>query len=365
MRIGIIGAGQLGQMLGHAARDLGYDCCFVDPAEAPPAAGVGRVIRARFDDETALRQLANFADVITYEFENVPVTALRAIEDTINIYPPPDALARAQDRLAEKRLFDALRIPLPGYRRVDSRADIDRAAADLGLPLVVKTRRFGYDGKGQVVIRRASDVDDAWPAFDGKPAIAEAWVDFDFEVSIIGARNPDGDVVTWSLTANEHVNGILHTSRAPCEAEALTETANRYVVRLLEHLDYVGVLALEMFVVGDTLLANEYAPRVHNSGHWTIEGAESSQFLNHLLTITGRGARSTTNRGHAGMFNLVGTIPDAVRKLADCGFYLHDYGKTPRPGRKLGHVTVVAPTAAERDARLAEIVRTAAESHPL
>ena len=365
MRIGIIGAGQLGQMLGHAARELDYECRFVDPAESPPAASTGRVIRAAFDDDSALRQLADYADVITYEFENVPVAALRRISDTVNIYPPPDALEHAQDRLAEKRLFDALAIPLPGHRRIDSRADLEQAASELGLPLVIKTRRFGYDGKGQKVLRHESDIGDAWRAFDGKAAIAEAWVDFDFEVSIIGARNPDGDIVVWPLTVNEHVNGILHTSRAPCNDTALAQTANGYITRLLEHLDYVGVLALELFVVGDRLFANEYAPRVHNSGHWTIEGADSSQFLNHLLAITGRRARPTSCRGHAGMLNLIGSIPDAVREVAANGAHLHDYGKAPRPGRKLGHVTVVASSAGERDARLAEIAQSVTQSTPV
>ncbi len=365
MRIGIIGAGQLGQMLGHAARELDYDCCFVDPADAPPAASTGRVIRAPFDDQNALAKLADFADVITYEFENVPVAALRKLRDTISIYPPPEALEHAQDRLSEKRLFEVLGIPLPGYRRIDSRQDIEQAASDLGLPLVIKTRRFGYDGKGQQVLRSAADIDAVWPAFDGKAAIAEAWVDFAFEVSIIGARNPDGDIVTWPLTVNEHVGGILHTSRAPCREPALESTANDYIRRLLEHLDYVGVLALELFVAGDRLLANEFAPRVHNSGHWTIEGAESSQFLNHLLTITGRRARSTAIRGHAGMLNLIGSIPDTVRAVAKNVGYLHDYGKSPRPGRKLGHVTVVADSASERDARLAEIAQSVTQCTPL
>ena len=362
MRIGIIGAGQLGQMLGYAARDLGYQCCFVDPAETPPAALTGPVIRAPYDDEAALETLIEFADVVTYEFENVPLSALENLGDRISVYPPPDALAHAQDRLAEKRLFDLLDLPLPGYRRVDRRADITDAAADLGFPLVLKTRRFGYDGKGQHVIRNSSDADDAWPAFEGRPAIAEAWVPFDFEVSIIGARSPDGDIVSWPLTVNEHVNGILHKSTAPCGDGALAETANRYVGRLLQHLDYVGVIALEMFVVGDRLLANEFAPRVHNSGHWTIEGAESSQFLNHLLTITGRRARPTTPVGHSGMLNLIGEIPEAARNAAQRGCHLHDYGKSPRPGRKLGHVTVVAPTSGERDARLAEFARVISAS---
>lgn len=362
MRIGIIGAGQLGQMLGHAARDLDYECCFLDPAARPPAASVGPVIKARFDDPGALRQLADFADVITYEFENVPVAALRTLQDSISVYPPPDALRHAQDRLAEKRLFDTLAIPLPRYRRIESPGDIAAAAEQLGLPLVIKTRRFGYDGKGQMLVRQPSEFDAAGSAFAGKAAIAEAWVDFDFEVSIIGARSPDGEIVVWPLTVNEHVGGILRISRAPHQDDALAGVAEQYITRLLEHLDYVGVIALELFVVGDQLLANEYAPRVHNSGHWTIEGAETSQFLNHLLAITGRAPRSAASRGHAGMVNLIGAIPDAIRTMAATDCYVHDYGKTPRPGRKLGHVTVVAASARDRDARLAKIGKSVTES---
>lgn len=365
MRIGIIGAGQLGQMLGLAARELDYECCFLDPAPQPPAASTGNVICAPFDDPAALRKLADFADVITYEFENVPVAALLALQDDISIYPPPTALQHAQDRLVEKTLFNELDIPLPKYRVIDQREDLDMAADDLGLPMVVKTRRFGYDGKGQAVVTDAYSRDRAWEMFSGRDAIAEAWVEFDFEVSIIGARNPDGVTVAWPLTRNEHVGGILHTSRAPVDNPALSAIAETYVARLLEHLDYVGVIALELFVVGNRLLANEFAPRVHNSGHWTIEGSETSQFLNHLLTITGRSPRSTACRGHTGMLNLVGTIPDSVRQInaPDCA--LHDYGKAPRPGRKLGHVTIVAASAADRDARLAEICKSVTEStHP-
>lgn len=362
MRIGIIGAGQLGQMLGFAARDLDYECCFLDPAPDPPAASTGNVIRAAFDDPAALRKLAEFADVITYEFENVPVDTLLALQDDISIYPPPAALRHAQDRLVEKTLFDALDIPLPQYRAINQRNDLDLAVADLGLPMVVKTRRFGYDGKGQVVVRDGDNLDEVWEMFSGRDAIAEAWVEFDFEVSIIGARNPDGATVVWPLTRNEHVDGILYTSRAPLDNPALSAIAETYVVRLLEHLDYVGVLALELFVVGKRLLANEFAPRVHNSGHWTIEGSETSQFMNHLLTITGRSPRSTACRGHAGMLNLIGRIPDAVRQFSAPDCALHDYGKAARPGRKLGHVTIVAASAEERDARLAKICKSVTQS---
>ena len=355
MRIGIIGAGQLGQMLGLAARELDLECCFLDPAESPPAATVGRHIRAEYDDTAALERLADQSDVVSYEFENVPVGALSAISDRVAVRPPPAALSNAQDRLSEKRLFEELEIPLPGYFVVNEKRDIERAIDALGLPLVVKTRRFGYDGKGQAVIRAVADIDDAWGDFDGRPAIAEQWVQFDAEVSVIGARSARGDIVVWPLTENEHSDGILRVSRAPAPQQTLKSDAENYIGRLLDALGYIGVLALELFVVGDRLLANEFAPRVHNSGHWTIEGAETSQFTNHLLAITGRRLGATTGKGHAGMVNLIGRIPDAARELSLPQCQLHDYGKAPRPGRKLGHITIVAETAAERDDVLANI----------
>ncbi len=356
MRIGIIGAGQLGQMLGFSARDLDIECHFVDPSDSPPAAECGHVIQRAFDDAEALATLAETCDVITYEFENVPVEALLEINSRVPVYPPAEALRHAQDRLAEKRLFDELGIPLPGYQTIDTREDMEKAVDKLGLPVVVKTRRLGYDGKGQFVIGNRSDIDEAWKTLGGNDLIAEQWVGFDYEVSCIGIRNVDGDIAIYPLSRNAHVNGILHTSRSPVDAPELAEKAESYVRRMLDHLDYVGVLALELFVCGDGLLANEFAPRVHNSGHWTIEGSETSQFENHLRAVTNQPLGSTASVGHAGMVNLIGEIPDAARSL-DSGV-LHDYGKAPRPGRKLGHITVTAETAAERDSLINIINQT-------
>ncbi len=362
MRIGIIGAGQLGQMLGHAARDLGLDVCFLDPSPAPPAASGGPVLQRPFDDPDALAEMAATCDVITYEFENVPVTALQGIEGRVPVHPPADALRHAQDRLDEKQLFEELGVPLPGYRTVDTREDLVAAAAELGLPLVVKTRRLGYDGKGQFVVRTDDDVDAAWRSLRGRALIAEQWVSFDFEVSSIGVRDARGNVSIYPLTRNLHRNGILHTSRSPVEAPELAELAAASMHKLLERLNYIGVLALELFVVGNRLLANEFAPRVHNSGHWTIEGADTSQFENHLRAVAGLPLGSTESRGHAGMLNLIGEIPAAARDL-DEGT-LHDYGKQPRPGRKLGHITVVAERAERRDALLDIIEQTVTQSTP-
>ncbi len=360
MRIGIIGAGQLGQMLGFAARGLGVECRFLDPSEAPPAAACGEVIQRPFDDADALAELAGACDVVTYEFENVPVEALHSIEDAVPVYPPADALRYAQDRLEEKRVFDRLDIPLAGYRTVDSRDDLTNAVHALGLPCVIKTRRFGYDGKGQFVIRKRAEIEAAWRALGKQALIAEQWVAFDYELSCIGARNVDGEIVIYPLARNEHDGGILRTSRSPVDAPGLAERAETYVRRLLAHLDYVGVLALELFVCGEDLLANEFAPRVHNSGHWTIEGSVTSQFENHLRAVLNRPLGPTTSVGHAGMVNLIGRIPDAARNLADG--VLHDYGKSPRPGRKLGHITVTAETAGERDRLVDRISKTVTES---
>lgn len=362
MRIGIIGAGQLGQMLGFAARKLGDKCHFIDPGAHPPAAACGEVIRRPFDDAEALAELASRCDVITYEFENVPVAALHKIEEPVPIYPPPEALRHAQDRLDEKRLFAALDIPLPAYRTVDSRDDIEAAVDALGLPVVIKTRRLGYDGKGQFLVRERTQIDAAWEALGKSALIAEEWVPFDFEVSCIGARSVSGEMVIYPLSRNVHEDGILRTSRSPVDAPALAALAEDYVRRMLEHLEYVGVLALELFVCGDRLLANEFAPRVHNSGHWSIEGSQTSQFENHLRAITDRSLGSTAGLGHAGMVNLIGEIPLATRQLG-VGT-LHDYGKSPRPGRKLGHITVTAQTAAERDALLDSIVETVTDCAP-
>ncbi len=308
----------------------------------------------------ALSELAATCDVVTYEFENVPVEALHRIEDKVAIYPPAGALQHSQDRLAEKKLFDRLGIPLPGYHVIDTRNDLDAAVDKLGLPLVIKTRRLGYDGKGQFVLREQADIDTAWQTLGGNDLIAEQWVPFDYEVSCIGVRNVDGDIVIYPLSHNVHEGGILRTSRSPVDAPALAETAEQYVRTMLEHLDYVGTLALELFVCGDELLANEFAPRVHNSGHWSIEGSATSQFENHLRAILNRPLGSTASVGHAGMVNLIGDIPAAALEIDET--HVHDYGKSPRPGRKLGHITVIGEAPAERDKFLDTVYRIVTQS---
>ncbi len=355
MRVGIIGAGQLGQMLGLAGERLDLEFTYLDPAREPPASIVGPVLNFAFDSDAGLEQLASNIDVLTFEFENVPVEAIEKISQTVTVYPPPEALRYAQDRLCEKKLFERLKIPVPPYAAIDSEQDLRQVVRSIGLPLILKTRRLGYDGKAQQVLNDETDIPTAYQALRGSPLIAEQLIAFDREVSTIGARNVDGELAVYPITENRHSNGILRTSRAPDTTQGVADQARQYLTRLLDHLNYVGVLALELFVQGDQLFANEFAPRVHNSGHWTIEGAVTSQFENHLRAILNMPLGDPTAVAHAGMINLIGSMPEKAASTAGERFHLHDYGKRPRPGRKLGHITVLADSAPERDRELAKI----------
>jgi 5-(carboxyamino)imidazole ribonucleotide synthase len=357
MKIGIIGAGQLGQMLALAGVPLALEFRFLDASADSPGARVAPIVLGAFDDARKLRRLASDVDLITYEFENVPVTALEAVAQARPCYPPVEALRVAQDRLYEKALFGHLGIPTPAYRTVDSRADLQAGVAALGLPCVLKTRRLGYDGRGQQYLRRRSDVGRAWEALGGVPLILEGFVDFEREVSIVGARSTRGETRAYPLAENDHRAGILRVTRAPAGTARLQRSAEDYLRRVLDHFGYTGVLTIEFFVERGRLVANEMAPRVHNSGHWTIEGAVTSQFENHLRAILGLPLGDTRVCGHAAMVNYIGRLPDRSRILALQGAHHHDYGKAPRPGRKLGHATVVAGTAAGRDALLAKLLR--------
>ncbi len=342
-------------MLGFAGRDLDLEFVFLDPAENPPAAAAGSVLQFPFDSELGLQKLAAMTDVITYEFENVPVSALQKIQSVATIYPPAAALACAQDRLAEKQLFREIGIPIADFRTVDSTGDLHRAAIEIGLPIVLKTRRLGYDGKGQCIVNEAEKVDAAVTKLGVTDLIAEQKIAFDREMSVIGTRNVSGQICIYPLSENVHKDGILNISRAPADAASMEATAHRYLRDLLERLDYVGTLALELFAAGEQLLANEFAPRVHNSGHWTIEGARTSQFENHLRAILDLPLGDPGMCGFAGMQNLIGRMPSEPVHLNEGDCYLHDYGKSARPGRKLGHVTVVADSPAAREAGLSTI----------
>ena len=357
MRIGIIGAGQLGQMLALAGYPLAQRFLFLDSSADSPGGQVGPMITGAFDDPASLERLAAETDLVTYEFENVPVAALAAVAKSRPCHPPVEALRVSQDRLLEKELFGRLGIPTPAFRAVDSLADLRAAVAALGLPSVLKTRRLGYDGRGQHYLRRPADVEAAWKALGGVPLILEGFVDFDREVSIIGARSTRGETRCYPLCGNSHREGILRVTLAPATNARLQKAAERHLRRVMDHFGYVGVLTVEFFVQRGRLVANEMAPRVHNSGHWTIEGAVTSQFENHLRAIMGLPLGETRAVGHSAMVNFIGTMPDRDRVLALPGAHHHDYGKAPRQGRKLGHCTIVARTAAERDRTLRRLLR--------
>ena len=355
MIIGVIGAGQLGMMLGESARELGCDCIFLDPNKNSPAKKIGEVLNYEFNDLKAIKKLSSQCDVITYEFENVPVKSINFI-DPRKVYPPSDALEITQDRLKEKHLFDSLEIPVAEYSKVDSFSDLLDAADSLGYEFLIKTRSFGYDGKGQFLIKDESDIQKAWDQLGNQPLIAEKKIKFDREISIIGARSLSGEIALYPLTKNNHVNGILRTSRSTEENTIVTKQAHDYLSSLLKKLNYVGVLALELFVKDDKVIANEYAPRVHNSGHWTIEGTEASQFENHVRAIMDMKLGDTSVNGFAGMENLIGCIPAEIKGLSG-EFFFHDYGKEERQGRKLGHVSIVTPKEEDREIKLKEIQR--------
>src|SRR6478752_2474188 len=326
-------------MMALAGHPLGITCTVLDPAADACAGAVAELIVGAYDSADGLDRLALSSDVVTFEFESVPAASAERLAGHVAVQPPPAALEVAQDRLHEKRLFAELGIETAPFRAIGSQAELDGGP----LPGVLKTRRLGYDGKGQRVLREAGDAEGAFAALGEVPLILEGLVEFDRELSIVAVRSADGEVACYPLVENHHREGILRITHAPAPGAgaALQQLAERYARLVLERLEYVGVLALELFQVGDRLLANEMAPRVHNSGHWTIEGAETSQFENHLRAVLGWPLGSTRARGHAAMLNLLGELPPVESVLAIPGAHFHDYGKSPRPGRKVGHCTLV------------------------
>jgi 5-(carboxyamino)imidazole ribonucleotide synthase len=343
--IGIIGGGQLGRMLSMAAAQLGYKCHILDPGAHPPAADVAAFhTRAGFDDLAALAEFGAAVDVATYEFENLPVAPLASLGEKLR--PGARSLAIAQDRAIEKKFIESCGARVAPWRGVASLAEVEAAVAELGRPLVLKTRRYGYDGKGQAWIREAADAASAWVAIGEEPAVAEAAIAFGAEYSVILARWDDGRHCFWDSPRNEHEGGILRRSTVPGGdlIASQVEEARSAALRIAEALGHVGVLTVEYFASAEGPLVNEIAPRVHNSGHWTIEGAVTSQFEQHIRAICGLPPGVTgLTRGGAVMENLIG---DEVGRwpelIAERGAHLHIYGKgEARPGRKMGHVTRV------------------------
>ena len=348
MRVGVLGGGQLARMLALEGIPLGHRFTFLEPAPDPPAAALGEVVDTAYDDPAGLARIAAATDVVTYEFENVPAAAAAYLAARLPVLPPPPALEATQDRLVEKRLFRELGIPTAPFHPVDTRDDLDPALAIAGLPAVFKTRRFGYDGKGQAVVHSAEEAAAAVATL-GPGLIAEGFVGFSRELSVLGVGARDGGRVFYPLTENRHRDGILRVSRAPAPGVTpeLQARAEGLAARVMDRLGYVGVLAIELFQVGDRLMANEMAPRVHNSGHWTLDGASVSQFENHVRAVTGLALAEPRVPGPAAMVNIIGEPPDPADVAALPFAHLHLYDKAPRPGRKLGHVNITGPCEGE------------------
>jgi 5-(carboxyamino)imidazole ribonucleotide synthase len=344
MTIGILGGGQLGYMLALAGYPLGLHFRFLDPSPEAPVGRIANRVTADFNDQPALEKFSHGLEVVTYEFENVPVTAAKFLAERVPVYPPAAALEEAQERLREKRMFRRLEIPTTEFAEIEKREELDAAVKQVGLPAMLKTCRMGYDGKGQWLLQTREDVEKARPELPEVPLILEKFVPFTRELSILGVRGRSGEVGFYPLVENHHRGGILRLSLAPAPnlTASLQQEAEHAARKVLEALEYVGVLCIEFFEIGGRLLANEMAPRVHNSGHWTIEGAVTSQFENHLRAILGMPLGSTAAVGVSAMINLIGELPESAEVLNISNAHLHLYGKEPRAGRKLGHVTVRA-----------------------
>ena len=358
--VGVLGGGQLGMMLAEAALPLGIRCVFLEDSPNCPARLLGKVFSSeQFED------FAQSCDIFTLEFENTPLKPAQYLESSKTLYPSSFALSVAQDRLNEKNLFNQLDIATVPFLAVNSKADIEQAVTELGLPLVLKTSRGGYDGKGQFVLKSAEQIDTAWAelgdATQTAPLIAEGFINFEREVSIIAVRGQNGEIRYYPLVQNEHSTGILAKSTAPApNVEKLTEQAQSNIKKLLEHLNYVGVLTLELFVTVDgsseQLLANEIAPRVHNSGHWTIEGAVTSQFENHMRAVAGLPLGDTAIVKPSVMLNVIGKYPKLDAILAIEGVHYHGYDKDERDGRKIAHITVMPTDSSQLEQAVAKVV---------
>jgi 5-(carboxyamino)imidazole ribonucleotide synthase len=354
MKLGIVGGGQLGRMMALAALPLGIRSVFLDPSDASCAADAGNLILAGYGDSQGVKQLAEQSDAVTFEFENVPPETVATLSETRPAFPPAEALRTARDRWFEKSMFQDLGIPTPKLALVDDQASLENGADTVGFPAVLKTRTMGYDGKGQKVLRTRADVEGTFEELGSVPMILEGFVDFEFEVSCIGVRNAQGQCVFYPLVKNEHRQGILYRSE-PIQDVQLQTQAEQAVKAVMDRLEYVGTMAFEFFVRDDELIANEIAPRVHNSGHWTIEGSCCSQFENHVRAVMDLPLGSTETTRPVAMFNVIGKRPDVETLLKLPGVHWHDYTKAERPGRKIAHITVTAPDATQLEQRANEV----------
>ena len=339
--IGILGGGQLGRMLAVAASRLGLKAHIFEPGANPPAGHVAdQVTTASYEDDAALRRFAQSVDVITYEFENIPTSALDILEQIRPIHPGRRALATSQDRLSEKEFLTGLGLKVAPYANVTTAAEAEAAAQSIGTPSILKTRRMGYDGKGQIRLKDASDMAEAWQAMQGAPSVLEGFINFSHEVSVIAARASDGQVACYDPGENVHREGILHSTTVPATLTAAQRMdAVLLAGQILNALDYVGVMGVELFVTTDGLIVNEIAPRVHNSGHWTQNGCDICQFEQHIRAVAGWPLGDGTRHSDIRMENLIGADMDRVPELRKTNAALHLYGKSEvKPGRKMGHI---------------------------
>ncbi|EAR09812.1 5-(carboxyamino)imidazole ribonucleotide synthase [Reinekea blandensis] len=350
MKLGIVGGGQLGRMMAQAASPLGVKTILMDPADDACAGDVGQLITAAFDDSTAAGELARSVDAVTFEFENVPPETVEALSEQKPVYPPAEALRVARDRWHEKSLFQSLGIRTPPLALVDDQDSLEAGAERVGFPCVLKTRTLGYDGKGQKVLRSRADLVGTFDELGSVPMILEGFIDFEFEISCIGVRSQTGQSVFYPVVVNEHRQGMLYRSE-PMPLSPLQTVAENAVKAVMDALDYVGTMAFEFFVRGDELIANEIAPRVHNSGHWTIEGARCSQFENHVRAVLGLPLGATDLVGPVVMYNIIGQRPPIADILKVPGVHWHDYTKAERPGRKIAHLTISAKTSEQLEIR--------------
>jgi 5-(carboxyamino)imidazole ribonucleotide synthase len=358
-RVGIIGGGQLARMLALAGHPLGIRCRILDPSACPPAIDVAEHVRGGYEDPAALADLVAGMDVVTCELEHVPPAVLRTLDNQVRVLPCPQAFEVAGDRLAEKRFLRGLALATAEFVGAETESDVYEAADRLGLPLVLKTRTHGYDGRGQMLVRDDTELRAALAALGAGPMVAEGFVSFDRELSIVAVRAAGGEIRTYPLVENRHRDGILVSTLAPAPAitPAIEQAAGEIAASVLKALAYVGVLTVELFQRGDELLVNELAPRVHNSGHWTIEGAATSQFENHLRAILSLPLGSTSAIGASALINLLGDAPALERILELPDTHVHLYNKASRPLRKIGHVTSRAASPADAIRRLDDLTR--------
>ncbi|MZH05395.1 MAG: 5-(carboxyamino)imidazole ribonucleotide synthase [Nitrospinae bacterium] len=361
--IGVLGGGQLARMMAQAGRPLGLDFMFLCPDQNACAASLGKHLNAPYDDPVAHKELTEWADVVTYEFENVPLQVVESLEKQVALHPSSSALAVARDRLSEKNCFRSLDIPTAEFAPVNTLEELTAVVKGMGLPAILKTRTQGYDGKGQAVLKKETDLPEAWEQLGKRPCIVESKVAFQREVSVIAVRDQKGETFFYPITENHHREGILRLSINRLN-DPVQDQANATIRKILEDFNYVGVLALELFQVEDQLFANEFAPRVHNTGHWTIEGAQTSQFENHLRAVCGLPLGSSQSENPAAMVNLISRLPDENQIRAVPGATPHFYGKAEKPKRKVGHITLTGDdcTMEEFDKRLAALLQMAGES---